>query len=210
MGVCALPPRTADAGSEPLGDPVRRLRTPHFQGIHKHRAPPGLVVRLAEQMDLERALSDPALGLGRESVLSAVARGDLCVATFEGDRMVAYVWRSFTTAPHRHGLWVHFEKGYRYGYRAFTLPAYRGRHLMDPMSHFLDEYCLNRGITHTISFAESHNYASIASDRRRGSTRVGWVGYLRLFGQVYPFRTAGARRRGFGFFRYPKLDSEST
>lgn len=170
----------------------------------KHPPPPGLCVRLATDDDLQRAVADDSLGLRRNAVSEALARGDLCVATFDGDRMVAYMWRSFTTAPHLHGLWVHFRKPYRYGYRSFTRPEYRGRHLSDPMGHFLDDYCLDRGFTQSIGFIETDNYASIASDRRRGSTRKGWVGYLRLFGRTYPFRSRGARRRGFGFFHHPK------
>ncbi len=168
-------------------------------------APPcGIDVRLATAEDLERACRQPELKLSRDWVRAAQDRGDMCVASFAGERMVAYMWRSFSAAPHLHGLWVHFEKPYRYGYNAFTLPEFRGRHLSEAMGPILDPHSLAHGFTHAISFIESHNYSSLASDMRRGSVCVGWVGYARLFGRVWPFRSPGARHHRFGFFPRPK------
>ena len=68
------------------------------------------------------------------NVDASLDRGNICAAAFDRDRMVAYVWRSFSTAPHTDGLWVTFERPYRYGYKAFTAPAYRGQHLQDALS----------------------------------------------------------------------------
>ncbi len=174
----------------------------HFVALPE--LPAGLEFRLASKEDLDRACDQPALKLSNDWVHDALARGDLCVASFEGDRMIGYSWLSFTTAPHLHGLWAHFEKPYRYGYNSFVLPEFRGCRLSAYMGNHMNRYCLDQGFEQTIAFIECHNYASMASTRRRGGRRVGWAGYVRIFGRLWPFRSPGARRHRFGFFPYPK------
>lgn len=161
--------------------------------------PEGFEVRVATEAELLAAVDNPELGLSEAFVRSAFERGDMCVATFQGDRIVAQLWRSFTCAPHNDGLWVRFRKPHRYGYKAYTAPEFRGRHLQDPMSSYLDRYSIDRGYTHTIGFVETHNYPSLASDKRRGHRCLGYVGYVKLFGRVFPFSSRGARAVGFGF-----------
>lgn len=161
----------------------------------------GCSVRIATRDELVRAALDPVMGLRTASIDAALDRGDICAAVFDRDRMVAYVWRSFSTAPHADGLWVTFERPYRYGYKAFTRPEYRGQHLQDALSFLTERLGVERGYTEGLSFVETHNYASVAQDLRRGNRVVGWAGYIKLFGRVYPFRTPGARRHTFRFVR---------
>lgn len=166
---------------------------------------PDIAVRVARRAELARAARDPVMELDLAAVDSALQRGDLCVAAFDRnsdpERLVAYVWRSFTTAPHVDGLWVTFERPYRYGYKALTHPDYRGRHLSDHVSRHTDALCVQRGYRYALSIIETHNFASIASDRRRGNRVVGRVGYVRLFGRIFPFHSPGARRHTFRFVR---------
>ena len=163
--------------------------------------PKGFSVRVTSREELLRAAQDPVMGLNPANVDAALQRGDLCAATFDGDRMVAYVWRSFSTAPHADGLWVTFERPYRYGYKGFTHPDYRGQHLRDAPVFLTDRLCVERGFTHALAFVELGNLPSIAQDQRRDNRVVGWAGYFKLFGRVYPFRTPGARRHTFRFVR---------
>ena len=58
---------------------------------------------------------------------------------------------------------------------------------------------LARGIDVVVGFIETHNYASLTSSRRTGDEKIGVIGYLRIAGRVFPFRSPGARRAGFGF-----------
>jgi hypothetical protein len=163
--------------------------------------PRGYSVRIVTRDDLLQAALDPIMGLDKASIDAALDRGDICAAAFDRDRMVAYVWRSFSTAPHTDGLWVTFERPYRYGYKAFTHSDYRGQHLQDALSFLTEPPSVEQGYTKAISFVETHNYASIAQDLRRHNRVVGWAGYFKLFGRVYPFRTPGARRHSFRFVR---------
>lgn len=160
-------------------------------------------VALATRDELMRAADDPQMGLRGASIDAALARGDICAATFVNDRMVSYVWRSFSTAPHVDGLWVEFERPYRYSYKAFTLPDYRGQHLQDDTVRLTDAMCVERGYPYAIGFVETHNFASLRADTRHGNQHIGWAGYIKLFGRVYPFRSPGARRHTFRFVMHP-------
>lgn len=163
--------------------------------------PPGYEVRFASREELLQAAEDPSMGLSPEGVSEALERGDVCSAIFHEGRLVAYMWRSFTRAPHADGLWVAFEKPYRYGYKALTHVDHRGKHLSSVMGPHADFYSLERGFDHTIGFVETHNYPSITSEVRRGNRPIGYAGYLRAFGRVFPFRSPGVRRAGFAFYR---------
>jgi hypothetical protein len=161
------------------------------------------------QKQLMEACEDRGLGnLTREWVAAALARGDVCAAVFEGDRIVAYTWVSFCRAPHVDGIWVEFRKPYRYGYKAFVRPDCRGQRLSPSLALFSDALCIERGFSRTVAFVETHNYASIKSSwRQEGREFVGFAGYLKLFGRVFPFRTKGARQVTFRFVSPREVES---
>lgn len=164
-------------------------------------------VRVAEAAELyEAADNQPELGLTKTFIAEAIARGDLCVGAFVDGRLVAYVWRSYTGAPHRDGLWLDFHKPYRYGYKSFTLPEFRGQHLLDLA--VADPICSARGFEYGISFIETHNYASIRHSKRAGAIPIGYAGYLKLGKYAWPFRTRGAKRVGFAFYRRDEASPE--
>ena len=172
---------------------------------------PGISVRAANQAELVWAARDPEMGLNPVTIDAALRRGDICVGAFDRqtnpERLVSYTWRSFTTAPHVDGLWVAIERPVRYGYKAFTHPDYRGRHLQDLVSYYTDALCLDRGFRYALSIIETHNFASIASDKRRGNRVVGWAGYIKALGHVFPFRSPGARRHTFRFVKIAPHES---
>lgn len=173
-----------------------RLRIQDAAASERANSVAGCTVRLADRDNLLAAARDPEFGLVPADIDAALARGDICAAAFEGDRMVSYVWRSFSSARYGDDLWVEIQKPYRYGYKGFTQPEYRGRHIQNTVALFTDALCVARGHTHSLSLIETHNFASIISEQRRHSEVVGWVGYLKIFGRTYPFRSPGARRTG--------------
>lgn len=157
-------------------------------------------VRVATPAEIADAVRDMPDQLNEAFVESALARGDYCPAVFDGNKMVSFAWRSHSTAPHGDGLWVGFEKPYRYGYHAYTRPEYRGRHLRDP--RLTDRLSIEQGCRFAVGFTETHNFASIRWNRRYGNERVGFAGYIKVFGKPYPFRTPGAKRHTFRFYRH--------
>ncbi len=160
-----------------------------------------LTMRSTTVEDLEAAVRIRSLQLHQTFVDAALARGDACIAAFDGDRMVAYVWRAPTVAPHKHDLWVTFKPEHEYSYKGFVEPQYRGYRLFHLMIVFSDAESIRLGFTHGISIIETHNFASIRSTALHGNRRIGIAGYVRLLGRTFPFRSSGARRHGFAFRR---------
>jgi hypothetical protein len=161
--------------------------------------PEGWHVRVATTSELVEAAADPANDLNAEWVRAAHQRGEVCVAIFDGTRIASYVWRAFGPTPYEKGLWVHFDSGYPYSFKAYTPPEYRRRRLQHYVSLYLDNWQLERGYNQVISYIETHNYPSLTSSKKRGNRRVGFAGYITLFGRTIPFRSPGAKRHGFGF-----------
>lgn len=166
-----------------------------------HEAASGFSFRIADQEELTFASEDPQLDLPPDFLRRALLRGDICVGAFDGQQLVAYAWRSFRETPHSVGLVLRFSKRYRYAYKSFTRPEYRGRRLQERITPLADGLCIERGHTHGISFIETHNYPSLAMARH--AVPVGFLGYVKVFGRVFTFRSPAVRRRGFGFHPAP-------
>ncbi len=175
---------------------TRRLRS----DAPDTKLPPEISLALIDRDALLRASEDPVLSMTHEFVETALERGDVVFGAFDGDRVVAYMWRTFTAAPHTDGLWVRVSKPYRYGYKAFTHPDYRGQRLNAAISFFSDAYFLARGYTYDIGFVDVHNMSSIATRKYKGNVAIGYAGYLNWFGRCLPYRTPRVKRSGFEFF----------
>lgn len=160
---------------------------------------PPLSERIATPEDIEAAIIDMPDQLNPEFIRLALERGDHCSAVFDGAQMVSFAWRAHSKAPHGDGLWVAFDKPFRYGYHAYTRPEYRGRHLRN--LRFSDWLSYEQGYRYAIGFIETHNYASLRLFERFDNKIVGLAGYVVVFGKPFPFRSAGTRRHTFRFYR---------
>ncbi len=161
--------------------------------------PDGYTARFVGEEELLEYCGNQELQLSPKAVAGAFARGDVCTGMFHQGTLVAYMWRSTSLAPHTDRVSVETRKPYRYGYKALTLPAYRGRHLPEYLAPVSGPYYIERGYPLSIGFVETHNFASRRSERRRGSYAVGFAGYLTLFNRTFTFRTWGVRATGFRF-----------
>ena len=164
---------------------------------------PGRSVRDATRQELESLVDDPVYETTKSFIRDAIGCGAHCVAVFQGDKIIAYSWRAYSTAPHVEGLWVEVSPKHRYGFKAFTHPDYRRQQLHHTISLKSDADSIRRGCTHSIGFIETHNYPSLLSNAKRGNKRVGYAGYVRVHGRFFTFRTRGAKQHGFRFFIPP-------
>ncbi len=167
----------------------------------RYPAPPkGVATRIADSALLAPYVDRDGYELSQSFTAPALARGEHCVVTLLDGELAAYGWVSYRATPHLHGLWVTFDAGQRYNFKSFTLPAYRGRHLRGSFGALqaLDQ---QQGASHTISFIALHNRASIRAEQRNGGRLAGYAGYWRHPWGAWPFRSAGARRCGFRFYR---------
>jgi len=162
--------------------------------------PNGITLAIAPPEKLLAAASDPELHMEPSFVRAALARGDFAFGAFDGDHLIAYVWRTFTAAPHEEVLWVRVDRPCHYAYNAFTLPSYRGKRIHVALSLQCDKYFMERGYTAEVGFSEISNYPSIAAAEFLGRRRVGFAGYVKIAGRRVPFRTLGLKKLGFEFF----------
>ncbi|MEM9620620.1 MAG: hypothetical protein AAF993_03165 [Pseudomonadota bacterium] len=168
-----------------------------------------LAVRVATAEDLQRAADDPESDLTQAFLEQAIARGDYCAAAFDGARMVAYTWRTFVCAPfdvkNEHDIWIRVAPPFRYGYKALTQPAYRGRKLQDQIIYATDRVSIAKGRPKGVGAVETHNLSSIRADLGRNNKLIGYVGVVYLGRRAWTFRSRGARQTGLELFR--NLDS---
>jgi len=88
---------------------------------------------------------------------------------------------------------------YVYGYKGFTRSTHRGMGLNVALVAFAGLEYLEVGYTHLAAFVALYNLASLANSQENGFSDLGYAGYFRWFGRVFPFRTPSVRRIGFRF-----------
>ena len=170
-------------------------------------AMPSFSYRLFEQGEAEALIARAKrheLDLPEIFVRNALAKGDVCDAILHDDAVVSYGWSAFSPTHDSEGVYVGFGEKYRYGYKSFTLPEFRGRHLPRVFKPLRDGYCIARGCTHTVAFVAVDNRSSIRATLAQSYRRIGFAGYLKRGPIFWSFRTPGVRRCGFDFFVPPK------
>ena len=153
-----------------------------------------LAVRIATRDELYLAARRMPMQLTEGFVDASLARGDLCAAAFDEDVMVGFMWASLSGAPLDDHLRAEVRPPFTYGYKSFVLPQYRGRRILAKMAEVRDQASLERGRDFNVAYIETHNFASYQSALHAGTRHCGFVGYVRVLGRCYPFRTLGARR----------------
>jgi hypothetical protein len=130
----------------------------------------------------------PGNDLPETFVRRALSTGDQCFAILHEDGTLAnYSWYTKTTNQFSPMLRLEFDSDWVYQYRAFTLPAHRGRRLHAiGMTNALAA-CLQRGDRGLLICVDASNKASMTSCLRMG---------YRVFGTIYsvaPARLLGKR-----------------
>ncbi len=172
--------------------------------------PEGCQFSILTEQELLDFSHNRALEIDDTRIKDWLARGELCIGATVDGNLVAHDWRAYSATPHdrKRNIWVDFNADAGYGRYSFTLPAYRGKHIMPSLWAFGDNYCLDKGKTLSISYIETDNYPSMRAAMRGGYPVVGYAGFIYLFGKLFSFRTAGAKQHGFRFFtpRSPAVD----
>ncbi|MEO8155373.1 MAG: hypothetical protein ABI605_20080 [Rhizobacter sp.] len=159
--------------------------------------------RIFEAPDAEilQALAGaPTLDMSESFMKSAFGKGDACDAVIFAGKLVSYSWMAFTPTRDSGSVFVEFGPRYRYVYKAFTLPEFRGRHAIRQFKVDSDQYCVQRGRVATIAFISIDNQPSIRYALGVGNRRIGHAGYLKFGSVFFSFRTPGVKRAGFRFF----------
>src|SRR4051812_12905356 len=153
---------------------------------------PGLRYAVLAEAQVLAWCKDRALELHRRQATRALRRGDVCIGVTENGFPVGYVWYAHRAAPHTDTLWVEFQRGLSYAYKAFIRPEYRGRGIAAELYARGVELCPKKSTHSGVSFISVDNEPSLRAAERAGWRRVGYAGYASLFSGLLPFSTAGA------------------
>ena len=142
-------------------------------------APADARLRLLGAAEVLALCGDAELDLASDKVGAAFARGDLCAAAFDADRLAGYAWYAFAPLPHLDGAWVEFAADAAWIYKSYVRPQYRGRGIAGHLYRFGDRAGLERGRQVSLICVESHNRPSVGAALASGYAGAGWAGYLR-------------------------------
>lgn len=145
--------------------------------------------------------TNPELQLDLDDAAEKIARGDACFGYVTDSKLVAYTWLAQSTTRMEEGLWVNFPAGFSYGHAAFTLPAHRGRRLQQLVVNECDRWLTAHGHTHNIDYIRVQNHASLLADRRYGNLPIGYAGFIKWFGKVWPWRSPALSKIGFYLYK---------
>jgi hypothetical protein len=189
-------------GSDLLGIHVfvarARHTTDHFENPSRS---PEIRFRRIEPDELDELTGDANLLLDEDFVAAARARGDIAFGAFDGARLVAYVWRSTTSAPHTEEVWVRAKPPYCYSYKSFAVHEYRGKRIVPGLVLYSDHVMRELGYTYRVGIIALSNFASLAMGPSLESKNIGHLGYLLWFGRPFFFRSRAVADIGLEMFR---------
>lgn len=168
-------------------------------------APTGLGLRLLSQRDVLDLCRDPELDLRHDAVAAADARGDLCVAAFDGDTLAGYCWFAFAPLPHLDGVWVRFGSSVAWVYKSLVKPSHRGRGIAPALYRFADIECRERGRGYSVICVESHNRRSVRAALRSGYAPSGYGSYMLRGPRLLQWSSPAAQAHGVSFFLPKKV-----
>jgi len=160
---------------------------------------PSLECRVLSEAETEAHCGDAELELNQAFIRAAYANGGVCLGAFAEGRMVGYNWLAYSVTLIAEGVCVEFGPVFRYSYKSFVRPAYRGRRIVQALHYLADQPALRAGRTRAMNFVHTDNLSSIASLEHAGSRTVGYAAFVRCFGLVLSLSSAGAKRCGVRF-----------
>ena len=166
--------------------------------------PPGYDTRQLSKSDLEPFVDKVDTDLTQSFLDEAFAKGDDCVGTFYRAQLVAFSFDSRTRTRVTDQLDVLIPEGFKYGYKAWTDKAHRRKNLSKMISHVKWKEVPRDYGERGIWYIETHNYQSRLHGYihpRQWSLRVGYVGWITLFGREIPFNSRWAKKVGMEFVR---------
>jgi hypothetical protein len=157
----------------------------------------GFEGRFVDEKELWKYAYDRAHEITPEFLRTALVRGDRCYALFDGETLAAYGWYSDLRTPLDEHFVLHFDRGWTYMYKGYTMAAYRGKRLHAVGMCGALRALTNEGRQGLISCVASNNFASLHSVTRMGYRIFGDVYLLRVAGRSFAYATRGCRPYGF-------------
>lgn len=159
--------------------------------------------------DVRRHAGSEGLELPADFVEAALAKGDLCYGILDGERLVSYFWYARTATLVTDELVLRFDPAYRYAYKGYTLPEYRGQRLYaHGCAHALAALAQG-GSRGCVTLVDVNNFASMKSMTRTGYVPVGRFRAAKVAGR-WSIRSGGdCPRYGMSMDAGPLGDASS-
>lgn len=169
------------------------------------RVPDGYSVRFGCKEDFLKAVGKVP-NVDFRFIEEAFGRGDECSIVLHGDELVNFCFWTRAWAPVTDQLRVIVPEGFRYVYKAWTHADHRRKGLSNVNSYWRNTRRVAPFEERSISYVETHNYASLLRSYQHPNERgiyCGYVGWITLFGREIPFSTRQARWIGLRFTSNP-------
>ena len=143
--------------------------------IHAARPALDLEYRFLTGDDVQAAAADPLHDLDAGMAKRLPSGRDFCFAAFDGQRLANYAWYALEAIEPEHS----FVAGLRlprdtvYMYKAYTVPAYRGRQIHGAALSRAAGHFRQRGVAQMIAIVEFANWASLRSHAKLGFRPAG-------------------------------------
>ncbi len=133
----------------------------------------GIACREVPLDELSRYAKDPEYALDGASLPRARARRDCCIGVFDAGKLVSYSFNATIPTDFNPHFQYRFPDGWVYHFRAYTLPAWRGRRLHGRnVSAVIERFRTHPGFKGMVTLVNGVNYPSLASFRRLGFERM--------------------------------------
>ena len=132
---------------------------------------------------------------------AALARGDECVGSFDGQRVVSTSWYTRHPSQLSNGLFVTCGSRYIYSYKGQTLSSFRGKRFAGQRGTFVARSYAQRGYAGVMAEIEVNNFSSLRNAARLGARRVGNFVTWRMLGRYRWITGPGCRPYGFALRR---------
>jgi len=194
-----------------LGVHIYRVGERPFEAYSKKGVSPlGTRVALLGEEELSRATQDADLDMSLDFVEGAISRKDVAVGAFKGGQLACYIFATTELAPHDENLWVRVKPPYRYTYKGFTLPEYRGEGLSDYVNGLPErnEVFERRECSKAIFLVAASNLPSLKFlSKVHGAKWIGLAVTAKIFRRCVFFYTPRVRDTGFEFVAAPNAAS---
>jgi hypothetical protein len=161
----------------------------------------GYTTRPVEPLELLPWADRPGYGLSRSFLQQASERGHRAVANFHHGDLVGYGFVARERAPVTGQVDVLVSDRLVYRYKAWTHPDHRRQHLSFARGRINKTLFPLQPGQRTVSYVETHNYASRLHRPELRPEDVGYCGIVRFGGREFPFTLPGPRRAGFRLVR---------
>lgn len=156
--------------------------------------------------EVRRHAGGEGLDLPAAFVEEALAKGDLCYGILAGDRLVSYFWYAATATLVTDELVLRFAPAYRYAYKGYTVPGFRGRRLYAYGCAEALAVLAAGGSRGCVTLVDVNNFASMRSMTRTGYVPVGRFTALKVAGRWSVHGGGDGRRYGMSVAAAPRGD----